>query len=197
MRIAIYYRVSTADQTTDPQRLELLEYCRRQGWQDPKEFSDTISGSKWDRVGLDMLMKGVRAGRFDAVLCVKLDRLGRSLAHLAQLVGELTSHGVAIIATSQGIDTRGSNSAGRFQLHVLMAVAEFEREIIRERTKAGLANAIANGKKLGRPRFILTDDHMAVLEKSDSMTIAEVARALGCSTTKAHQLVRAREDGKL
>ena len=197
MRIALYYRVSTADQTTDPQRLELLEYCRRQGWQDPKEFSDTISGSKWDLVGLDMLMKGVRAGRFDAVLCVKLDRLGRSLAHLAQLVGELTSHGVAIIATSQGIDTRESNPAGRLQMHVLMAVAEFEREIIRERTKAGLANAIAKGKKLGRPRFILTDDHMAVLEKSDSMTIAEVARALGCSTTKAHQLVRAREDGKL
>ena len=197
MRIALYYRVSTADQTTDPQRLELLEYCRRQGWQDPKEFSDTISGSKWDRVGLDMLMKGVRAGRFDAVLCVKLDRLGRSLAHLAQLVGELTSHRVAIIATSQGIDTRESNPAGRLQMHVLMAVAEFEREIIRERTKAGLANAIAKGKKLGRPRFILTDDHMAVLEKSDSMTIAEVARALGCSTTKAHQLVRAREDGKL
>ncbi|MCI0538446.1 MAG: recombinase family protein, partial [Verrucomicrobiales bacterium] len=92
----------------------------------------------------------VRRGRLQMVICFKLDRLGRSLAHLAQIVAELSTHRVALVCTSQGIDTSDTNPAGRLQLGVLMAVAEFERELIRERVLAGIAAAKASGKRLGR-----------------------------------------------
>ena len=95
-------------------------------------------------------MADVRAGKVERVVVFKLDRLGRSLPHLALILDELQRHSVALIATSQGIDTSHSNPVGRLQLNVLMAVAEFEREIIRERVNAGLAAARARGVKLGR-----------------------------------------------
>ena len=119
-RVACYFRVSTSDQTTEPQRLELLAFCERRGWTNVREYSDKISGSKFTRIGLDMLMSDVRKRRVDVVLCVKLDRLGRSLPHLAQLVGELDANRVALVCTSQSIDTSEDNPAGRLQMHVLM-----------------------------------------------------------------------------
>lgn len=190
-RTAFYCRVSTDGQTNDPQLWELEEYRARRGWPPPKIYRDKISGAKWTRRGLDSLMADVRRGRLDVVLCVKLDRLGRSLSHLAQLIAELDAHGVALVCTSQGIDTSDDNPAGRLQMHVLMSVAEFERSLIRERTKAGLAAARARGRVGGRPRFALTPERMAILARSGGMTIAEVARALGCSVGKAHALMAA------
>jgi DNA invertase Pin-like site-specific DNA recombinase len=152
LRVGLYLRVSTAEQTHEPQRQELLEFCGRRSWAAPAEFIDQISGAKFTRVGLDALMRTVRKHELDVVLCVKLDRLGRSLSHLAQLIAEFDKYGVAVICTSQGIDTSKDNPAGRLQMHVLMAVAEFERSLIRERTKAGLVAAKARGAKIGRPR---------------------------------------------
>ncbi len=152
LRVGLYLRVSTAEQTHEPQRAELLEYCRRKDWDAPGEYIDQISGAKFTREGLDRLMRAVRKGELDVVLCVKLDRLGRSLPHLAQLISEFDKHRVAVICTSQGIDTSQDNPAGRLQMHVLMAVAEFERSLIRERTKAGMVAAKARGSKIGRPR---------------------------------------------
>jgi len=189
MKIALYYRVSTDDQTTEPQRLELLDYCRHRGWDSITEFSDVISGAKTARAGLDALMRGVRKHHFDAVLVAKLDRLGRSLPHLAQIVAELDANGVALVATSQGIDTTHQNPAGRLQMHVLMAVAEFEREIIRERTKAGLVAAIARGKKLGRRRLGWTPEQTATIAGWQG-TVAGLAAAIGCSIGTAHSLIR-------
>lgn len=151
-KVALYLRVSTAEQDHEPQRMELLDFCRRRKWTAWTEYADQISGAKWTRAGLDGLMRAVRKRKVDVVLCVKLDRLGRSLSHLAQLIAEFDKHEVAVICTTQGIDTSHSNPAGRLQMHVLMAVAEFERSLIRERTKAGLAAAVARGSKLGRPR---------------------------------------------
>lgn len=149
--VAIYLRVSTLEQDHEPQRRELLEFCQRRGWTNVLEFTDKISGAKFTRSGLDRLMRAVRKKLFGRVLCVKLDRLGRSLPHLAQLIAELDRAGVALICTSQSIDTSNDNPAGRLQMHVLMAVAEFERALIRERTKAGLAVARARGARIGRP----------------------------------------------
>jgi DNA invertase Pin-like site-specific DNA recombinase len=151
MHTATYIRVSTDEQTTASQEHELLAYCERRGWLNPQVYSDHISGSKFVRPGLDALMAAVRAGKVERVVIFKLDRLGRSLPHLALILEELQRHGVSLIATSQGIDTSSSNPVGRLQLGVLMAVAEFEREIIRERVNAGLAAAKARGVKLGRP----------------------------------------------
>lgn len=192
-RIAIYYRVSTADQTTEPQRLELNDYCRRRGWTaDLNEYSDKISGAKWSRVGLDALMRDVRKGKIDVVLCAKLDRLGRSLPHLAQLLGEMDAHRCALVCASQGIDTTDDNPAGRLQVHVLMAVAEFERSLIRERTKAGLVAARARGSVLGRPRFELTPGDRATVDawRESGGTFKALAAALGCSIGKAHHLAK-------
>jgi len=196
MRAALYLRVSTVEQSVDAQKLELEEYCRRRGWDDVREYRDVISGAKSSRIGLDMLMRDVRKRSVQAVVCVKLDRLGRSLTHLVQIIAELTAHGVALVCPSQGIDTTDTNPAGRLQLHVLMAVAEFERSLIRDRTKAGLAVARAKGKKLGRPLFVMNDTRKKILaawknmDRGERGSIAKLADMLKCSVGKAHALAK-------
>ena len=154
MKTIIYTRVSTDTQNHDSQLQELREFCARRGWTEVEEITDTISGTKTSRAGLDRLMALVRRGKVDIVVCFKLDRLGRSLSHLAALIGEFNAHNVALVVPAQGIDTSGANSAARLQLNILCAVAEFERDLIRERTLAGLVAARKRGARLGRPRSI-------------------------------------------
>jgi DNA invertase Pin-like site-specific DNA recombinase len=190
MRIAIYTRVSTDKQSHESQLHELRDYCRRRGWQGVREFSDVISGAKFTRAGLDALMGDVRRGRLDAIVCFKLDRLGRSLAHLAQICAELAAHGVALICTSQGIDTSDRNPAGRLQLGVLMAVAEFERSIIQERVAAGLKAARARGVRLGR-RETLSQHQGRVRELvAQGLGVRAIARELMLPLGSAHKLVK-------
>jgi DNA invertase Pin-like site-specific DNA recombinase len=151
-RIAVYGRVSTDAQNHASQLREVRAYVRRR-W--PKaeivEHLDKASGTRFSREGLDAMMAEIRKDRIDVVAVYKLDRLGRSLQHLAQLIGELETHGTALVASSQGIDTSESNPAGRLQMHVLAAVAEFERSVIVERINAGLAAAREHGTKSGKP----------------------------------------------
>lgn len=170
-RIAIYGRVSTDAQTHDSQLREVRAYVRRR-WPKGKitEYLDKASGAKCSREGLDSLMAEVRKGRVDVIAVYKLDRLGRSLQHLAQLLGEFATHRTALVATSQGIDTSESNPAGRLQMHVLAAVAEFERDVIRDRVKAGIAAAQERGTTnsgkpwtIGRPRTL--DKHRRAVAK--------------------------------
>jgi DNA invertase Pin-like site-specific DNA recombinase len=151
-RIVIYGRVSTDAQSHASQLREVRAYVRRR-WPNAEvtEYLDKASGARSSREGLDALMSEVRQGHIDVLAVYKLDRLGRSLQHLAQLIGEFEAHGTALLATSQGIDTSESNPAGRLQMHVLAAVAEFERSVIRERINAGLAAARERGVTLGRP----------------------------------------------
>lgn len=190
-RIAIYVRVSTDKQSHDSQLGELREYCGRRGWKGATEYADVISGAKFTRTGLDKLMGEVRRGRVDAVVCYKLDRLGRSLAHLAQICAELAAHGVALVCTSQGIDTSDRNPAGRLQLGVLMAVAEFERSIIQERVAAGLKAARARGVRLGR-RETLSQHAARVRELvAQGKGVRAIARELGLPVGSAFKLVRA------
>jgi len=163
-RIAVYGRVSTGAQNHASQLREVRAYLHRR-WPrgEVVEYLDKASGSRFSREGLDAMMAEVRKDRIDIVAVYKLDRLGRSLQHLAQLIGELESHRTALIATSQGIDTSESNPAGRLQMHVLAAVAEFERSVIVERINAGLAAARDRGAKLGRPRTL--DRHRPAVRK--------------------------------
>ena len=154
MNVIIYTRVSTDKQNHDSQLTELREYAVRRKWTNVEEITDTVSGAKSSRQGLDRLMAAVRRGKVDVVVCFKLDRLGRSLSHLAQLIDEFKTHKVALVVPAQGIDTSEGNPAGKFQLHILCAVAEFEREIIRERVNAGLAAAKKKGIRLGRPHSL-------------------------------------------
>jgi DNA invertase Pin-like site-specific DNA recombinase len=191
MKTAIYTRVSTAAQTQDSQLVELREHCRRRNWSDTVEYADTISGSKFTRQGLDALLSHVRKGRVERIVVFKMDRLGRSLPHLAQIVAELSNHGTALICTSQGIDTSNSNPAGRLQMGVLMAVAEFEREIIRERVNAGLAAAKARGSRLGRPTTL--DQHRPSVAAlvSQGKGARLISRELGLPLSSVCKLVRA------
>ena len=196
---AIYLRVSTAEQSVDSQLHDTQEQARRRGYE-ATIFKDTISGASTRRAGLDSMMAEVRRGKLDAVFCYKLDRLGRSLAHLAQVVKEFEAHGVALICPGQGIDTSNSNPAARLQMNVLLAVAEFERDIIRERTVEGLRAARRKGVRLGRPRGVTEKQKRlrkragALLEENPTMSCPRLARELGCSTGTAHAI---RKDWRL
>jgi DNA invertase Pin-like site-specific DNA recombinase len=131
--------VSTADQHCELQLGELRAYCDRRGWEIAGEYVDTgWSGVKAQRPQLLRLMKDAAAHKFGCVLVWKLDRFSRSMVHLNEQLGALRSAGVRFIATSQNIDTDESNPTSRLLLHILAAVAEFERELIRERVNAGL-----------------------------------------------------------
>jgi putative DNA-invertase from lambdoid prophage Rac len=159
MKAAIYARVSTSDQNCEMQLRELREYLGRRGWDPAGEYIDAgFSGAKTSRPQLDRLMVDARACRFDAVVVWKLDRWGRSLAHLVQSVQELSALGIRFVAVTQNIDTDESNPMARLLLHLMGAFAEFERELIRDRVNAGIRNARARGKKLGRPRRVFRRD---------------------------------------
>src|SRR5262249_8941586 len=163
-RIGVYGRVSTDAQSHASQLREVRAYVRRR-WPraEVAEYLDKASGARFSREGLDALLTEVRQGHIDVLAVYKLDRLGRSLQHLAQLIGEFETHGTALVATSQGIDTSESNPSGRLQMHVLAAVAEFEASVIRERINAGLAAARERGTKLGRPRTL--DQHVVAVTR--------------------------------
>ena len=177
-RVVIYGRVSTPDQSHESQLREIGEYCARR-WGASAEviaITDTASGARTSREGLDRLMKLVRRGKVDVIACYKLDRLGRSLPHLAQIISELDQHDISLVATSQGIDTNHDSPAGRLQMHVLIAVAEFERSLIVERVRTGQTAARAKGVKFGRP---------ATLWKHREPVVSLLQRGISCRQVAA------------
>ena len=187
--IVIYARVSTDRQNRDTQLVELREYCSRRGWTVSEEIVDTVSGTKSSRKGLDHLMALVRRGRIDVVICYKLDRLGRSLAHLAGLIGEFTAHNVALVVPGQGIDTSGANSAARLQLNILCAVAEFERELICERVNAGIAAAKSRGVKFGRPMTIDAHRDSVAALRASGYSGRAIAKELNIPSSNVFRLI--------
>ena len=150
MRAAIYARVSTTDKGQDPelQLKPLRDYCKARSWTIVEEFTDYCSGAKDTRPRLDELMTAARRRSIDCVAVWKLDRFGRSLKHLVTALDELKSLGVAFVSYQESIDL--TTPAGRLMMQIIAAMSEFERELIRERVKAGIANAKAKGKRVGR-----------------------------------------------
>lgn len=151
-RAAIYARVSTAHNGQDPtlQTSELREYCERRGWSVAGEYVDIgISGSKEKRPELDRLIVDASRRRFDKILVWKLDRFGRSLRHLVNSLAELETLGVDFVSLRDNLDL--STPSGRLMFQIIGAMAEFERALIQERVKAGMRNARAKGKRIGRP----------------------------------------------
>lgn len=148
-KAAIYARVSTNDQTNKNQIISLRAYAERVGLDIVAEFEDTVSGAKFKRDGLDQLLEGARRRHFNTVLVWSLDRLGRSLVNVLNVVEELRAVGVNLWIEKQGIDT--TTPMGNAMLQMSGIFAELEREFIRERTRAGLQRARAQGKRLGRP----------------------------------------------
>jgi DNA invertase Pin-like site-specific DNA recombinase len=152
-RVAIYARVSTKEQSTEAQVAQLKAYCDARGWTDIAVFRDDgISGVRDNRPELDRLRQRMMVCEFTAVVVSKMDRLGRSLGMILRFWDEADAAGIRVIVIDQGIDT--STPAGRLQRNMLAALAEFERELILERTRAGIARARALGKRFGAPRRI-------------------------------------------
>src|ERR1700730_8440428 len=149
MKAAIYARVSTVDQEPENQLQELRRYVEARGWPAVEYVDRGVSGAKDRRPALDHLLADARRRRFDVVVCWRLDRLGRNLKHLITLLEELQALGIAFVSLNEGIDA--TTPAGKLQMHILGAIAEFERSRIAERVKAGLQRARAQGKRLGRP----------------------------------------------
>lgn len=144
-------RVSTTEQTTLNQELELVEYCKRNNIDINKIYKDEgVSGAKTSRPELDLMLQEMRKKEFDAIIVWKLDRLGRSTQHLLQILEELNNKGIRLIVTDMNIDT--GTSQGKFFFTIIGAVAELERNMIRERILAGLKRRKSQGKPLGRQK---------------------------------------------
>jgi len=148
-RAAIYVRVSTAEQDTDLQETELRQYAESRGWNCVVYRDRGQSGAKNDRPALNQMLSDLRRRKFDVIVVWKLDRLARSLKQLLTIGEECRSLGVDLVSLHQNIDT--TLPAGRLTFQILGAVAEFERELLRERVKAGMAQARRIGKHVGRP----------------------------------------------
>jgi len=148
-RAAIYVRVSTVEQEVAMQETELVEYCQRRGWSFVVYKDRGQSGAKNDRPALNAMLSDMRKRRFDVVVVWALDRLARSLKQLLSIAEECKSLGVDLVSLKQNVDT--TLPAGRLTFQVLGAVAEFEREMLRERVRAGMAQAKRAGKRVGRP----------------------------------------------
>ena len=181
-RAAIYARVSTFDQTAENQIIELRRYAETRGWTASEYVDEGVSGSTDHRPALDKLLRDVRRRRFDVLVCWRLDRLGRNLKHLILFLEELQALGVDFVSLAEGIDA--TTPAGRLQMHILGAIAEFERARIAERVRLGLARVRAEGQRLGRPRVMLTDDQLVVVSQ---LGIDGAARELGVSRSTLYR----------
>src|SRR5450759_3725591 len=151
-RVALYARVSTSNGQQDPERQlrELREYAKRRDLSIVGEYVDRLSGSKESRPALNRLMADASARKFDAVLVWKMDRFARSLKHLVNALAEFEALGIAFVSLRDNLDL--TTPSGRLMFQIIGAMAEFERALIQERVRAGSRNAIAKGKRLGRPR---------------------------------------------
>jgi DNA invertase Pin-like site-specific DNA recombinase len=179
VRAAIYARVSTANNGQDPvvQTREIREYCERRGWQLVGEYVELgISGAKEKRPELDRLMSGAHRRRFDAIVVWKFDRFARSVSHLLRALETFKALGVEFVSLSEQVDT--STPTGRMVFTVLGAVAELERNLIAERVRAGLRNAKAKGKQLGRPRVSVNLTRINSL-RSEGRSWAAIAMEMG------------------
>lgn len=188
-RVALYVRVSTTDQNPENQQRELLEVAERAGWEIVGVFVDAgISGAKGreKRPQFDKMLKLVTQRKVDVVAAWSVDRLGRSVQHLVETLGDLKAAGADLYLHKQALDT--TTPAGRAMFQMLGVFAEFEREIIRERVVAGMATARAKGKIIGRPRA--TDETVARVRelRGQGMGIRKVAREVGCGVSLVQRL---------
>jgi len=177
-RVALYARVSTAEQNPENQLLDLRRHAQLRGWEIVSEFVDKgISGSKDSRPALNELMRAARRREIDTVLCWRFDRFGRSTRHLVMTLDEFRALGIAFVSHQDSIDT--STPAGRVTFTLIAAIAEFERELIRERVVAGLQRARTNGKRLGRPPVRPDSDPREL--RASGMSLRAIAKRLGVS----------------
>jgi DNA invertase Pin-like site-specific DNA recombinase len=186
--VALYARVSTTDQSTDSQLLDLRRYVSDREWNIFQEYVDEgISGSKDSRPALNELMDDARKRRFDAVLVWRFDRFARSTQHLINALEEFKNLGIDFVSYQENIDT--SSPLGSAIFTIISAVAQLERDILAERVKAGLRRAKENGKKLGRPQVEVDLEQVKALRTKGYSTRA-IAEELGLTKSTAANLVK-------
>ncbi len=185
-RVAIYARVSTVNgQSPESQLRDLRELAARRDFQVVREYVDKgVSGVRDSRPALNELMADARRRAFDAILVWKLDRLGRSLIHLVRLLEEFKELGVELISFSEGLDF--TTTSGKLLYQVISAFAEFERDCIRERVQAGMRNARARGKRIGRPPVVVDASEVARLRAKEA-SWREIAEQLEVGATTARR----------
>jgi DNA invertase Pin-like site-specific DNA recombinase len=188
-RVAFYLRVSTGEQSTENQRRELEAVARQRGWEVVAIYEDQgISGAKGRdrRPQLDRMLKDAVRGRFDVLAAWAVDRLGRSLQDLVATLGELHAAGVDLFLHQQAIDT--TTPSGRAMFGMLGVFAEFERSMIQERVRAGLARARAAGRRLGRPRVQADEDGIRQAV-AGGLSIRRTAQRFGVSPAKVQRVL--------
>jgi len=190
-RAAIYVRCSTAEQETDMQETELLEYCEKRGWSCVVYRDKGQSGAKNERPALNAMLNDLRRRKCDVVVIWALDRLARSLKQLLGIAEECRLLGVDLVSLKQSVDTTGP--AGRLVFQILGAMGEFERELLRERVKSGMAHARRNGKHIGRPprrTFIPADIERIRGLQSEGMSVRKLAKDFGTSQWMVSRLIK-------
>ena len=186
-KVAIYVRVSTSGQTVENQERELLAHCQRQGWQVFKVYRDEgFSGAVADRPALKEMMADARLGRFNLLVVWKIDRLARSISHLLEVLTELKGLGIGFVSLTEAINTE--TAQGRMIANFLGSIAEFERELVVERIKCGMARASAAGVRIGRPRAGF-DVNEAIRLKQDGQSWSQVAKSVGASSATVRRIV--------
>jgi DNA invertase Pin-like site-specific DNA recombinase len=179
-RAALYARVSTMGQTAENQLLALRSFTAARGWTAAEFVDHGVSGAKEKRPVLEALLAEARARRVDVLVCVKLDRLARSVHHLVAMVREFEALGIDLVVLDQAIDT--TTPAGRLLFHVLASIAEFERDLIRDRVMAGLRRARAQGIRIGRPKRLI-DMRRAQALLDGGQSLRQVAKILGIAAS--------------
>ncbi len=189
-RVALYARVSTTDQTTENQLRALRAFADARGWS-VTEFADRgVSGAKEQRPALDALLKAAKARTVDVVACVKLDRLARSVRHLVTMATEFQALGVDLVVLDQQIDT--TTPSGRLLFHVLAAISEFERDLIRDRVRAGMDRARSQGKHVGRQRIPAKKERRIQALLDEGYGMLRVARMVKVGTGTVQRVAKAR-----
>lgn len=178
-RVILYGRTSTKDQSTELQFREMIEYIKSRGWISVKQIEDTSTGTSLKRPGFQEVMRYCRERKTDVILVWKLDRAFRSLRDCINTLQEFSELNVEFISVKDNLDL--TTSAGKLMMHVIAAFASFEADIIKERVRAGIDNARAKGKKLGRPSKINLDE--VVRLRKTGLSLSQIANCVG--TTKS------------
>ncbi len=185
-RAALYTRISTADQHPETQLLDLRQMAAQRGYEIVGEYTDTLSGAKQKRPGLDQLLADARRGRFDVVLVWAFDRVARSVKHFLEVLDELNHLQVEFVSFRENIDTGGP--LGRAMIVIIGAIAELERNLIIERVKAGMRRAKLEGRRIGRARLDL-DRPAVVRDRLSGMSLTQVAEKYRVSRAMVCRLV--------
>ena len=172
-RVVIYARVSSADQSVATQLCDLRPMAAARGYQIVGEYTDTISGTKAKRPGLDQLMADARRGRFDILMVWSFDRVARSVKHFLEVLDELNHLNIGLVSFRENIDTSGP--LGRAMIVIVAAISELERSLIVERVRAGMRRAKLEGRQIGRARLDI-DREQVVTDRRSGMSLTQVAK---------------------